>query len=291
MKKALITLIHKKQERTLWKNYRPISLLNISYKIYSKALANRLKNVLDQVIDEDQIGCVPKRFIGENIMLFLEAYEHMTATGGTGAFLFLDFEKAFDRVERTFIWSSMENMNFGPKFISFCKTLYSGSFSNVLVNGHPSKRVEVHTGVRQGCPIAALLYLIACEPMANMIRSDSLFQGLTMPKIRNTKAATRLCISQYCDDTLLFCANINDVRRAQGILALYELGTGQKFNYSKSPALYVGLPPPQMLLSQFWKMTTLSEYLASTSEFISTTSMSGTRKKMRYTPSLPTTQS
>ena len=80
-----------------------------------------VEKVLHQVIDEDQTGCVPKRFIGENIMLFLEAYEHMTASGGTGAFLFLDFEKAFDRVERTFIWSSMEHMDFARNLSLFAR--------------------------------------------------------------------------------------------------------------------------------------------------------------------------
>jgi hypothetical protein len=242
---ALITLIHKKQARNLWKNYRPISLLNISYKILSKALANRLKKVLTQVVNPDQTGCVPGRFIGENIMLYLETYERLVASGESGACLFLDFEKAFDRVDRDFMWTAMEKMNFGPKFVGFCKTLYAGSASKVLVNGHPSDRIQVQTGVRQGCPIAALLYLLACEPMATLFRSSPVFKGLPLPKSPSQlHAAARLCISQYCDDTLIYCRDLNDLAIAAEYLNLYEIASGQKVNYTKSPTLFVKLDPP-----------------------------------------------
>ena len=188
-------------------------------------------------------------------MLFLEAYDSMLKTGGSGAFLFLDFEKAFDRIDRDFLWTTMHRMNFGQDFISYCQTLYAKSNTTVLVNGHTSPRVEVCTGVRQGCPIAALLYLIACEPMANMFRADPAgqFSGQPLPRSQafDTLRAgqgqvpvTSLCISQYCDDTLLYCRNAADVRRAVEILKLYEAATGQKINYSKSPAMYIAMDPP-----------------------------------------------
>ena len=253
MSKALVTLIHKKNERHLWKNYRPISLLNISYKIYSKVLANRLKKVLNEVVNEDQTGCVPGRFIGENIMLYLESYEYMKKNNKSGAYLFLDFEKAFDRVDRDFMWSTMEHMNFGSDFISYCKTLYDSSCSDILVNGHHSPRVSVQTGVRQGCPIAALLYLLACEPMANMFRENPNFTGMKLPNSQafqglasthNQQNYLKLAISQYCDDTLLFCNDASDVKIAVETLQLYELATGQKINYSKSPALYLRMQEP-----------------------------------------------
>ena len=132
-------------------------------------------------------------------------------------------------------------MNFGSNFINYCKTLYAGSFSRVLVNGHQSDKVDVQTGVRQGCPIAALLYLMACERMASLFRSDSNFKGFS---IQTPDMLVRLCISQYCDDTLLFCRDLADIARAEHILQLYETASGQKINYSKSPALYVKLTPP-----------------------------------------------
>ena len=91
-------------------------------------------------------------------MLYLEAFDFCKASNTPAAFLFLDFQKAFDRVERSFLFETMEHMNFGPLFIKFCQTLYSGSFSTrILVNGHASSRVDVKTGVSLPAS-AALLY-------------------------------------------------------------------------------------------------------------------------------------
>ena len=57
-------------------NWRPISLLNVSYKLVPTAIANRMKNVLADVINEDQTGFVPGRYIGENISLWRNNWMH-----------------------------------------------------------------------------------------------------------------------------------------------------------------------------------------------------------------------
>ena len=142
----------------------------------------------------------------------------MKETGDTGAFLFLDFEKAFDRLDRDFLWETMRRMNFGPEFISYCQTLYANSRTTVLINGNPSPMVDVQTGVRQGCPIAALLYILACEPMANLFRQDSdsnhrqAFSGQTLPRSSafdklTPDPVTRLCI-QYHSTVMTHCSSV-----------------------------------------------------------------------------------
>ena len=180
-------------------------------------------------------------------------------------FLFLDFEKAFDRVDRDFMWSSMKKMNFGPNFISYCQTLYAGSCSRVVINGHQTNNVQTETGVRQGCPIAALLYLLACEPMASLFRKDPNFQGMSIPAVDGFPPG-RLCISQYCDDTLIYCRNLSDVSRAETNLQLYEIALVKKLTTQNHPPSLLSSLLPTVVYLQRSRMTTRNASSASTSE-------------------------
>ena len=85
------------------KNWRPISLLNVEYKICAKTLANRIKTVLHKSINEDQTGFMKNRYIGENIRLVLDTVIYTSENATPGMILFLDFEKAFHRLEWSFV--------------------------------------------------------------------------------------------------------------------------------------------------------------------------------------------
>ena len=75
-RQGIITLIPKpNKDTTLLKNLRPISLLNVDYKILTKAIAKRLEKVLPKIINPDQTGYVKDRYIGENVRLILELKE------------------------------------------------------------------------------------------------------------------------------------------------------------------------------------------------------------------------
>ena len=118
-RRGIIKLIPKKDTETnLIKNWRPITLLNCDYKIAAKAIANRIKNVLPNMINNDQTGFIKGRFIGENIRLIDGVIQFAAAKNISGLLLFLDFEKAFDTVEWTFIQRTFKHFNFGPSIIN-----------------------------------------------------------------------------------------------------------------------------------------------------------------------------
>ena len=103
-KEGIITCIPKgNKSKKYIKNWRPISLLNISYKIGSGCIANRFKNVLEFIIDFDQSGFVSGRFIGDNIRLLYDVINFSREQNKTGILLLIDFEKAFDSVTWSFI--------------------------------------------------------------------------------------------------------------------------------------------------------------------------------------------
>ena len=103
-RRGIIKLIPKKDAEPYFvKNWRPVTLLNSDYKIAAKAIANRLQNLLPKLINSDQTGFLKGRFIGENIRLIDGLINHTAARNIPGLLMFLDFEKAFDSVEWSFI--------------------------------------------------------------------------------------------------------------------------------------------------------------------------------------------
>lgn len=110
-RRGIIKLIPKKDaELNLIKNWRPISLLNCDYKIAAKAIANRFKQVIPNIISHDQTGFLKGRFIGENIRLIDGIIKHTAAKNIPGLLLFLDFEKAFDTVEWSFLQKNLTTL-------------------------------------------------------------------------------------------------------------------------------------------------------------------------------------
>ena len=110
----------------------------------------------------------------------------------------LDYEKAFDTVNHKFMFKCLKQMNLGEYFCKCIQTLYNKIETCVTNNGHFSEFFQLSRGIRQGCPISAYLFLIIVEFLANAIRNN--------PKIQEIKLnGNEFKISQYADDTCLFC--------------------------------------------------------------------------------------
>jgi hypothetical protein len=159
-RRAVLTLLPKKGDTCEVKNWRPVSLLCTDYKIISKALANRLRDVMDQVVHVDQSYCVPGRSIRDNIVLIRDYLDISNSLDLQLGFISLDQEKAFDRVEHQYLWKVLEAFGFSPGFIAMIRVLYSGVESVLKVNAGLSAPFSIGRGIRQGCSVSGMLYSI-----------------------------------------------------------------------------------------------------------------------------------
>ena len=147
--------------------------MNVDHKIASRSIAARLLKVIHLVVDKDQSCGVPGRFIGENVA-FLRG-------GAPAALVSLDQEKAFDRVNWTFLRSTLYPMGFGQSFVGWVNLFYNNVSSSVNVNGYISNSFNLSRGVRQGCPLSPLLYVLVAEVLACNIRFNGVISGLSLP--------------------------------------------------------------------------------------------------------------
>ena len=154
-RRGLLTLIPKKDKALCYiKNWRPISLLNCDYKIAAKSIANRIKRTLPSVINSDQTGFQKNRFIGENILLLNSILSYTDVEKIPGLLLFINFEKAFDTLEWSFIEKTLKYYNFGDSLILWIKLFYTDISSSIQNNGWSSDFFTLSRGVRQGCPLS-----------------------------------------------------------------------------------------------------------------------------------------
>ena len=235
-KRAIITLLYKKDDPELLKNWRPISLLNTDYKVAAFVIANRLQGVLSKVICKDQTGYVRGRFIGSNIRLIEDIFEYTEKNKLQGAALFCDYEKAFDTVEIPFVIQVLQKFNFGTGFQNWIKTFYCNVDACIKCNNWISSPLKVKRGIRQGCPISALLFILVVEIMATNIRANKNIKGIKLPGRVNTEAK----ISQLADDTTLFLRDSASVVTALEEIARFGKVAGLTLNVKKTVGIWLG---------------------------------------------------
>ena len=235
-RRGIITLSFKKGDRLDPRNWRPITLLNVDYKIASRSISARLLKVLDSPVARDQSCCVPGRFIGENVAFIRDVVDYCSLSSTPAALISLDQEKAFDRVDWSFLRSVLISMGFGPSFVKWVDLFYCNSRSSVNVNGYISNSFPLSRGVRQGCPLSPLLYVLVVEVLACNLRANSSIRGLCLPG----SSAPLPCVSLYADDTsLIVCSDVS-IRAIFSVFSRYERGSGAKLNRSKCKGLWLG---------------------------------------------------
>ena len=218
---SVIKLIYKKTgEIFLLTNFRPISLINTDVKIITKVLTERLLYKLPSIIHSTQTA-VYGRKIDQNIHLVRDLIDLANKNDEPAAFIFLDQEKAFDRVNHNFLFQTMEAFGIGQKFIKWVSTIYKNASSVLCVNGHFSEKIPLKRRVRQGCPLSALLYVLVIEVLAIQLRSNPNIVGFTIE-------GEKIVSVHYMDDTTIAITQNRCFKEVIKELELYESASEAK---------------------------------------------------------------
>ena len=138
-KQAVVTLVEKRgKDKRQIKNWRPISLINVDAKIAS----NLLENVLPEIIHFDQSAFVKGRTIFDAIRTIDDVIEHTINRDVSGILVAIDFEKAFDSLNFSFLLRVLHAFNFGPSFIQWVRVLYS-KVSTCVISVLPPSRYDL----------------------------------------------------------------------------------------------------------------------------------------------------
>ena len=227
--------IYKKGDKENIANYRPITVLNSDYKIFTKILSERLADVAPYLIHTDQAGFVKGRSIFDQVKLAKLMLDYGEIKNVRGAIVALDQEKAYDKIMHPYLWKVLEEFGLPNSFIQMVETLYENAATFVIINGVISTPFFVIRGVRQGDPLSCLLFNLSIEPMAEMIRRSSI-QGIEIPGT-NERVKCRL----FADDTVAYLSHHDNLLQLQNeCLTPWCEAAGAKFNIPKTVVVPVG---------------------------------------------------
>ena len=200
---GILSLLYKgKGDNTNLENYRPLSIINVDYKIFTEILMQRLVNAVKDVLGLYQSAFLPGRLIDDNIKIIQYLIARQKAPNRDGvegcSILFLDQKKAYDRVSHEYMWAMLRHIGVPEAFILWIQLLYRDARTRVFINGYMSKDlISILSGVRQGDPISCPLFIITIEGLACLISQN--------PRISGVILGTRLLkLVLYADDTALF---------------------------------------------------------------------------------------
>ncbi|CAM2110706.1 unnamed protein product [Caretta caretta] len=232
-RRAVLALLPKKGDLRDLRNWGPVSLLSMDYKITAKAISLRLGSVMGDVIHPDQTYTVPGRSIFDNLFLVRDLLELRRRDGLSFSLLSLDQEKAFDRVDHGYLLSTLQAFGFGPQFVSFLRVLYASAECLVRLNWTLTEPISFGRGVQQGCPLSGQLYALVIEPFLCLLRRRMTGLVLREPELR-------LVLLAYADDVLLVVQDPGDLARVEACQAIYSAASSARVNWVKSSGLAVG---------------------------------------------------
>ncbi|KAK9169574.1 hypothetical protein Syun_001714 [Stephania yunnanensis] len=236
--KSLITLIPKMENPERFNHFRPISLCNVSYKIITKIVANRLKCVMSHLVNPAQTSFVEGRHITDNILIAQELLHSMRTVRGRKGWLAvkIDLEKAYDRLSWNFIKDTLREANIPDGLSNIILTSLSSSSFQLLWNGNVSESFIPSRGVRQGDPISPYIFVLCMERLSHAIM-EAVNQGDWIAPTFGPE----VCISHlfFADDLILFAeATEGQANVLYRILDSFCDHSGHKISYEKSQLFF-----------------------------------------------------
>lgn len=160
---GVICLIHKKGDPLICKNYRSISLLNTAYKILSNIIFVRLLPYAEDIIKDYQCGFKRGRSTTDQIFTLRLILEKTLEYGIGTHHLFVDFQAAYDSINREMLYKAMREMNIPSKLVRMVRVAISNSKCQIKIQSHLSDPLRTRNGLKQGDALACLLFNLGLE--------------------------------------------------------------------------------------------------------------------------------
>ncbi len=238
-RKGVICLLHKGKDlpREELGNWRPLSLTNVDYKILAKVLAIRFRDVIEKLVNEDQAGFIKNRNASFILRAIDDVIEYTDSNKIPGILIALDYSKAFDNISKEFMMESFKIFGFGNNFVQWINVLNTDTSSCMNYCGWLSEYFNIECGIRQGCPISPMCFVLACELLSCKIRQSDQIKGINLILGSDIK---EIKIQQYADDTTLFVSDELSLCNALDMVEEFSQISGLKINKAKTEAMWIG---------------------------------------------------
>ena len=227
-KNATIVLIHKKGDLTDLKNYRPISLLSVVYKLFSKVITNRIADTLDSSQPKEQAGFRSGFSTMDHIHTVNQVIEKTNEYRTPLCLAFIDYEKAFDSIETSAVLNAIRQQGVGELYCRILEDIYKEGTAIIKLHKDTGK-VPIKKGVRQGDTISPKLFTACLQ---------EIFKKLNWTNKGIKVGDEYLNNLRFADDIILFSETSGDLKTMVEELNRESLRVGLKMNKKKTKVMF-----------------------------------------------------
>lgn len=247
---SVTVLLYKKGDRADLKNYRPISLLSQTYKLFMRIITNRLTSKLDSYQPVEQAGFRKGYSTADHLLTVRTLIEKANEYHLDLYIGFIDYEKAFDSIELWAIEKAMNNCRIDSRYRMLIHNIYKKATMTVQIGGN-TKPIPINRGVRQGDVISPKLFTLALEDVFKNI--DWTDNGINI----NGRTLSHL---RYADDIIIFATSFEELQTMITQLLRASEEVGLKMNLEKTKIMTNTQDFRQITLNEK-KLESVSEYI------------------------------
>lgn len=254
-KHSTVVPIHKKGSKRKCDNYRGISLLNVTSKLLSRIIYNRILPLIESCIDDTQCGFRGSRSTIDMIFAARQLVEKTLEQNTSLCIAFVDISKAFDSVNRAALFKILDHIKCPQNILTILKLLHEDTTSSVLADGEYSEPFEIKTGVKQGCVVAPVLFLLYIQAIMNRVketnegsvnlvyRSDTnMFNKRGLQSTSKVKSA-HVGELMFADDAALVTKTPEELQRLVTAFVNAAKTFGLNVNINKTEVMFVNTLP------------------------------------------------
>jgi hypothetical protein len=237
---GILSLIPKVPGADDIKQFRPIALINVIFKLISKAYAIRLSLVAHHIISSSQSAFIKGQHIHDGALALHEIAHELRVKKTRAMILKLDFEKAYDRVSWSFLRDVLVRKGFESGVVHHLMQLVTGGQTAISINGEIGPYFRNKRGVRQGDPISPLLFDFLADALAIIL--DHASAARHIKGVVSHLVAEGVTHLQYADDSILpIELDETVIANLKFILICFEILSGLKINFAKSEVIVTGV--------------------------------------------------
>lgn len=230
-----IVPIYKKGNNKQCSNYRGITLLSVPLKIYERILENKLRKVIEPTLAEAQSGFRKGRCTQDHVFTIKQIISKTMTHNKKVFFTFIDLEKAFDRVPRQKVWTSLMKRGVSPKLQRTIKSIYNNTRNYVISNNNISEEFITREGLRQGGVLSPVLFTIFMDDIIRNCerRTKALHVGY-----RNLQPIS-ISVCAFADDVVLMAGSESELKKNLMTWEEELIKNGMKMNMQKTKVMVV----------------------------------------------------
>lgn len=233
--KTKVRLVYKGQRKNKFKisSYRPISLTSNIYKVFCGILKDRFVKVIEEnnILSDLQNGFRRGRRAADNIAILKTLMDRAKLEKRKLILVFLDIEKAYDRVIREILWKIIKKVLKNEKSVRILQKLYKNNSMYFVLGEWITEEISVDVGVRQGCILSSILYELYGEELISCLVNSGL--GVWLSR--------ELCIPclGYADDTVITAEEVSEMQEMLNKIMESAQKLQMKFSTKKCKVLII----------------------------------------------------